>query len=513
MKLSLVLLLAGQLIVASASVYAATYYVDSRHGNDSNSGISPSSSWKTLQKVNDGRFSPGDQILLRCGSRWEGQLAMSSSGTDGAPIVIDRYGKGPLPRIDGQGKVEDVVRLVNVEEVEVRHLEITNHGALQKLRRGVMIAVVNYGTAHHILVSDLYIHDVNGTNERKENGGILFQIIGDKVPSRFDGLTIERNIVWKVDRSAIVGQSTESSRTKWYPSVHVVIRDNYAEDIGGDGIVPWTTDGALIEHNVVLHCNQRAGSYNAGIWPWSTDNSLFQLNEAAYTHTTLDGEGFDSDFNSRNTHFLYNYSHDNEGGFMLICTPVKRNPQENVGNTGTVIQYNISRNDHARIFNLSGADQTTVENNAIYVAPQDDVQVLLISKWDGWSKGAIFRANTFNIAGTGRYGHEVLRNSDGTYRIAPGWGDAKDIRFEGNRFFGMNLDRPVDPTAVVDSHSHAENINWQEPVFDPTRPERFSLWLEKHRRWMIHLFVSQFGEPLRLNTPQALNGEDSTVRR
>ncbi|MGA2170953.1 MAG: hypothetical protein ABSG62_22435 [Terracidiphilus sp.] len=63
----------------------------------------------------------------------------------------------------------------------------------------------------------------------------------------------------------MVGQSTEFSRSRWYPSLHVVIRDNYAEDSGGDGIVPWATDGALIEDNVVLHCNRRAGSYNAGM--------------------------------------------------------------------------------------------------------------------------------------------------------------------------------------------------------------------------------------------------------
>lgn len=513
MKSPFILLLIGQLLAASAALHAATYYVDSRSGDDAHAGLSPSHAWRTLQKVNGGSFHPGDRILLRSGSQWEGQLALSSSGAEGAPIVIDRYGKGVLPRIDGQGSVEEVLRLVNVEQVEVNHMEITNHGALPAVRRGVLIAAVNYGTAHHIRVSDLYIHDVNGTNERKENGGILFQTIGDKVPSRFDGLTIARNIVWRVDRSAIVGQSSAFSRAQWHPSLHVVIRDNYAEDIGGDGIVPWATDGALIEHNVVLHCNRRAGSYNAGIWPWSTDNSLFQLNEAAYTHSTLDGEGFDSDYNSRNTHFLYNYSHDNEGGFMLICTPVKRNQRENAGNTGTVIEHNISRNDHARIFNLSGADQTTVEGNAIYVAPQDDVQVLLVSQWDGWSNGAVFRANTINVAGVGRYGHEVQRNPDGSYRIASGWGGAKNISFEGNRFYGKNVDMPADPAAVVDAQPHAEVTPGQEPLFDPAQPERFPLWVKRHRQWMMRLFISQFGEPLHLLVPQALGGEDGAAGR
>jgi hypothetical protein len=432
--------------------------------------------------------------MLRAGARWEGHLVLSISGAAGAPIVVDRYGEGSMPRIDGDGKVDNVIELINVEEIEVRHIEITNHGERPGMRRGVLIAADNFGTAHHVVVSDLYIHDVNGTNDRKETGGILFRTTGDKAPSRFDDLVIARNIIWKVDRSAIAGQSSEFARSRWNPSLHVAIRDNYAEDIGGDGIVPWATDGALIEHNVVLHCNRRAGSYNAGIWPWSTDNSLFQLNEAAFTHTTLDGEGFDSDYNSTNTKFIYNYSHDNEGGFMLICTPGKRNSDENIGNTGTVIRHNISRDDHNRIFNLSGADQTTVEQNAIYTSPKDDVQVLLVSSWDGWSKGAVFRQNTFDVAGTAHYGHEIHRSQDGKYEIAPGWGEATDIQFEGNRYFGHNLDLPPDPKASIDPTYHPDSLNWNEPVFNPAHPENFSAYLVEHRQWMMQLFTAQFGQ-------------------
>jgi hypothetical protein len=287
----------------------------------------------------------------------------------------------------------------------------------------------------------------------------------------------------------------------------VIISDNFVEDIGGDGIVPWATDGALIEGNVVLYCNQRAKSYNAGIWPWSTDNSVFELNEAAYTHSTLDGEGFDSDYNSRNTHFLYNYSHDNDGGFMLICTPGKRNRQENIGNTGTVIEYNISRNDHTRIFNLSGADQTTVAHNAIYTDFGDDVQLLLVSNWDGWSNGAVFRSNIFDVAGTGRFGHALQRNPDGTYEIGRGWGGAENIRFEGNGYFGCNRDIPRDPTAQIDSRYRPAKLHWNEPVFDPAHAGEFSAFLAKHRQWMLQLFAAQFGKPPRLIESQLFRAE------
>jgi hypothetical protein len=484
------------LFSAALTLQATTYYVDSRAGNDSNLGTSPVAPWKSLEKVNGAQLQAGDRLLLRSASTWQGQLIPRGSGSQGSPIVIDRYGRGALPHIDAAGRFDDAIRLYNTQWIELRNLEVTNHGPVPAARRGVHIFLDNFGTASHIVVAGLYVHDVNGDNGNgdsgKDNGGIIFRTNGDKKPSRFDGLTIERNIVWKVDRSAIAAQSYHWRRTQWFPSLHVVIRDNFVDDIGGDGIVPWATDGAIVEHNIALDCNRRARSYNAGIWPWSTDNSRFQLNEAAFTRTTLDGEGFDSDFNSRNTLFQYNYSHDNEGGFMLICTPGKQN-KDNLGNLGTEIRYNISRNDRARIFNLSAAAQTLVHDNAIYVGPGIDLQLLAVTDWEGWANGAIFRNNFFYVQGTARYGHEVSRNKDGTYGLAAGWGPAKDVVFEGNHYFGRNIDRPEDPAGTVGKSSVDLRLDRKEPSFDPAQPETFDAFISLHRAWMMHLFERQFG--------------------
>jgi len=482
-----ILLAAGAL-----ACHAATYYVDSAKGVDANSGTEERAPWKTLEKVNASRFQPGDRILLKSGSSWQGQLSPASSGSDGAPVLIDRYGKGPRPRIDGAGQVQDAVRLYNVQWIEVRNLEVTNQGAAPGVRRGVHIFLDNFGTAKHIIVAGMYIHDVNGANDKKDNGGIIFRTNGNQTPSRFDGLTIERNIVWKVDRSAIAAQSYHSSRRRWFPSLNVVIRDNFVDDIGGDGIVPWATDSVLVEHNIARDCNRRAKSYNAGIWPWSTDNSLFQLNEASLTRTTQDGEGFDSDYNSQNTLFQYNYSHDNEGGFMLICTPGKRNPQDNIGNVGTVIRYNISRNDRSRIFHLSGGDHTMVDHNAIYIGPGLDVPILLTSDWQGWADDAVFRKNTFYVEGVARYGHG-LKHDDGSYALEPGWGGAKGIVFDGNQYIGRHVDRPEDAKGV-EQGSPAPRLDWNAPQFDPSKPDEFDAFLKKHREWMMRLFTRQFGE-------------------
>jgi len=483
----LLLILGLGLASWSAPMHAATYYVDSAHGADNRPGTSQSAAWKTLGKVNATDFRPGDRILLASGSVWHEQLAPQSSGAEGKPIVLDRYGTGAMPSISGDGTSLDAVLLRNVQQIELHHLEITNHGATPSPRRGLHLFLDNFGTARHIVIADLYIHDVNGTNEKKDNGGIVFRTNGDKIPSRFDGLTIERNVVWKVDRSGIVAESYHASRLHWFPSLHVVIRDNYVEDIGGDGIVPWATDGALVEHNIARKCNQRSTDYNAGIWQWSTDNTLLRLNEASETRGTHDGEGFDSDYNSRNTRFEYNYGHDNEGGFMLICTPVKREPQSNL--------FNISRNDYTRLINLSGADDVKVEDNAFYVGPGHDVQ-MLVSDWLGWSRNAVFRDNTFYVhEGTLRFGHSIARNPDGTYVLAPGWGPAINISYSGNKYVGAVTDPPEDfqnGSAAV-PHSNSPQIDWSGPSFDPSRPQDYPAFITAHRSWIISLFKQQFG--------------------
>jgi hypothetical protein len=472
-------------LLLARRVLAASYYVDVQQGSDTHTGLSPSESWKTLDKVNNSKFLPGDRILFRAGDIWFGQLKLSNSGTARHPITIGRYGSGPLPRLDGQGTVEDVVLLKNVQGIELHDLEILNHGDSESPRRGLHIVLDNFGTATHIVIEGLYIHDVNGTNERKDNGGIIFRTIGDRVPSRFDDLRIENNIVWRVDRSGIAADSYHAMRSHWFPSLRVVIRDNYLEDIGGDGIVPWATDRALIEHNIVRYSNHRANSFNAGIWGWSTDNSIFQLNEAAFTQNTKDGEGFDSDYNSKNTLFQYNYSHDNQGGFMLICTPVKRDQTNNIGNTGTVIRYNLSWNDHNRIINLSGADDVRVKDNVFYVTPGEDIQVLLVSKWDGWSSDALFEHNTFYEQGRPGYGHEVERSEAGIYKIDPGLGPAQQIRFSRNRYIGPNAEAPPGEHETINKSGIIPQPRGNEPLFDVTHPIEFKDYMRRHRAWML----------------------------
>lgn len=487
---AVVLLAAG---LAVAAVGAAEYHVDSRTGDDARDGATAGTAWRSLARVNTASFQPGDRVLFEAGSRWTGQLVVRAQGTPAHPVVFEATGTGTRPRLDTRGEFEDAILLSNAQHVVVRGFEITNTGTNRAPRRGVHILADNAGTLTNLQVADLFIHDVNGTQSKKDNGGIVFRTRGERVPSRFEGLRIERNIVWRVDRSGIVAQSYHAMRNHWFPSTNVVIRDNWIGDVGGDGITPWATDGCVVEHNIVQGANERAGTYNAGIWPWSTDNTVMRLNRASGVKTLLDGQGFDSDYNSRNTVLEFNLSHDNEGGFLLICTPGRRNPEANCGNVGTIARYNISRHDRARTFHVSAAEQTLVHDNAVYIGPGSDVQVLLLTDWSGWANGLELRNNLFHSEGVARYGHQVRRDADGSYGVAPGWGPAREVVFRGNRYLGRHEEAPGESGSGDGAPKPIAFDGWPGPQFDPGRPESFGAYIVEHRAWMMRLMERQFG--------------------
>ena len=85
--------------VGPTEVASTVYYVDSREGNDSNSGTNATAAWKTLAKVNAKTFLPGDRILLKSSSVWQGQLWPKGSGVEGKPITVGMYGGGVKPVI------------------------------------------------------------------------------------------------------------------------------------------------------------------------------------------------------------------------------------------------------------------------------------------------------------------------------------------------------------------------------------------------------------------------------
>jgi hypothetical protein len=85
------------------------------------------------------------------------------------------------------------------------------------------------------------------------------------------------------------------------------------EDIGGDGIKLWGTNGGLIERNIIRGARMRCGTGEAaaGIWPFESDDTVIQFNQVSGMKGTQDGQAYDSDYGCRRTLFQYNYSYQN----------------------------------------------------------------------------------------------------------------------------------------------------------------------------------------------------------
>ena len=90
------------LCLTSLVAYSTDYYVSSS-GNDSANGISSSTPWQSIAKVNSvfSGLNPGDRILFKRGDRFSGTLQVSRSGLSGNPITISAYGSGANPVISG----------------------------------------------------------------------------------------------------------------------------------------------------------------------------------------------------------------------------------------------------------------------------------------------------------------------------------------------------------------------------------------------------------------------------
>lgn len=416
-----------------------TYYLDSAAGSDSNDGTTPAHAWKTLERVNSGTFAAGDKILLRSGCRWTGVLCPGGSGTAGAPIVIDRYGAGPKPEIDGNETALATIYLHNVEYIEMRDLAVTNSGHIPVPKlAGVQVHLDNFGTAHHILLAGLDIHNISGSDDKSLGGGngIFIDRSEGGAPSRYDGLRIQDCHLVHTDRNGIT-MDGYPSRSHWYPNLHVVISHNLLEDIGGDGIVPIGCDGARVEYNTIRGGRMRAQDYAAGIWPWSCDNTVIQYNDVSGMRGDKDAEGYDSDFNCKNSLFQYNFSHDNQGGFMLICCDGDFKPDFSAGNVGTVIRYNISVDDGLHTFNINGpCTNTSIYNNVFYIGKGGHMNAISSGNWGGtWPSDTRFKNNIFYVAAGG----------EATFDL----GQMAGTVFDHNAFYGSLVNRPLDDHAFT----------------------------------------------------------------
>ena len=452
---ALALLLAGTTVASMVPAVAVnaegqdtatgtTYYVDSKSGSDSNDGTSESKAFKTLDKVNALDLEPGDTVLLKKGSVFEDQalkFTKEDSGTAEAPVKISTYGEGDKPQINtnghGQwdlnygtpldnqnhkwkGKVSSSILIEDTEYIEIKGLELTNdrnsatdtekgkayNDAYAMDRTGVAGVAKDNGTVDHIVLDDLYIHNVTGNvyNKHMTNGGIYFIV---ETPTneattgiaRYNDVQIKNCYLDTVNRWGIAvgytyqwrqfqtGALSDATMAK-YGSSNVVIENNYLNHVGGDAITTMYLDRPMVQYNVSENAAEQinttdyaqqqprldangkeigkqdvgAGRVAAGIWPWKCKNAIFQYNECFKTLNAASGNGdgqpWDADYGD-GTNYQYNYSHGNTASTIMFCGG------NSVNNT---FRYNISQNEDMGPLDPAGnSGNCQVYNNTFYI--------------------------------------------------------------------------------------------------------------------------------------------------
>jgi len=242
-----------------------------------------------------------------------------------------------------------------------------------------MVRWHDYGTGKHVYIRNCHIHDLAGClRPRFKGDGILVTASGSRIPTSYDDVLVENNTFQNINRTAIIIWSQWSARGRvnfvrameynmhtsvgpFVPCTNVVVRGNIMDTVAGDGILVGNTKDCLVEYNVASNCNCTNGyafhDANVPIWPQNSDGFVMQYNEAYDTKSTADGQGYDIDFECYDTTVQYNYSHDNEGGFMLIMDEVY----------DTVIRYNISQNDACALFDARNEGYAAIYNNTFYM--------------------------------------------------------------------------------------------------------------------------------------------------
>ena len=431
-------------VQAEENSQGKTYYVDSENGKDTNDGLSEGKAFQTLNKVNDLTLGAGDRVLLKNGSVFEDQaLHIKGSGSENAPIKISTYGdeKDGRPQINtnghGQwelnyghkldnqnhkwhGTVSSSILLKDVEYIEIEGLEITNdrdsatdaekdknykyNDAECMDRTGVAGVAKNKGTVDHIVLNDLYIHDVTGNvyNKHMTNGGIYFIVEKPENESateiaRYNDVTIQNCYLDTVNRWGIAvgytyewakfkGGALSDETMKTYASSDVVIQNNYLNNVGGDAITTMYIDRPVIQYNVSenaaaqinttdytdpqpqLDANgnpngktHTGGRVAAGIWPWKCKNAVFQYNECFKTLNASkgngDGQPWDADYGD-GTNYQYNYSHGNTASTIMFCGG------ESINNT---FRYNISVHEDMGPLDPAGNAGNTQYNNTFVI--------------------------------------------------------------------------------------------------------------------------------------------------
>ena len=359
------------------------YYV-SLFGDDSNTGLSETQAWRSIDRVNATQLFPGDSVRFHATQTFVGNLHLAKvkqRQTDEARVVtIGSYGSGRATIDAGSGagfiaKNRGGVHLIN--------LNFVGAGASKNNASGILIVNTLPRSAK---LEDIRIHRVDVRGFKYAGISIVAQPT-DSSWSGFRDVKITNTMsrdngdagiscigAWNPDQKGYAHADFYIGNCSAYRNAGIPGKGSHS----GSGIVLAQVDGAIIEHCRAYengNLNDYEGGGPVGIWAWDANRVVIQFNESHHNRTgsSKDGAGFDLDGGVTNSVVQYNYSHDNDGAGYLLAQFKGARPFY-----GNVLRYNLSVNDGRRnryggihLWSTGangGITDTSFYANAIYMA-------------------------------------------------------------------------------------------------------------------------------------------------
>ena len=369
-------------------VRATSYYLDCS-SNASGSGTQ-ASPWNSLSNANAFAFQPGDSFLLKRGTSCSGSLTPPGSGKDVVPIVIDAYGTGSRPIIDG-GMNEEAVKLFNQQYWEVNNLEIVG-GDLY----GIYVGMNQQNSVlNHVYLRNL---DVHGAHHQVVNHG-------DSGEVHFECPVYTNSYCYDILIDGVIAHDSTisdgiflggwpySATTPF--NTNVTVQNSTVHDVGGVGILLGQIKNGMIQNSLVYNTGLCSGCNfsSDGIGYVACQNCVMQNNESYANKTPVtayDGGDFDLE-DSVNSVVQYNYGHDSSG-YCLAHFPSSYSTSAN-----NVFRYNICSNN-GQTSSLSYQGELVLNTGA--GSPYDGIQIYNNTfYWNPAGAGPVLSTGNASYAG------------------------------------------------------------------------------------------------------------------
>ncbi|MCA9442276.1 MAG: right-handed parallel beta-helix repeat-containing protein, partial [Candidatus Omnitrophica bacterium] len=376
------------------------YFISSSIGNDSLSGETPETAWRTFSNLDGRVLSPGDQVLLKRGDAWpNSHLHLRGKGTAEEPILLSAYGEGPNPVITATNLTDAAcITLENPSNFLVECMDCRDGKIGLYLRytdglpdgngpgfnnRNVRVRGCTFKNFDEVW------SDENGDIELAPPyelswGAAIW--IGGSIPNGepegtgSDVATVVEDVT--VEQCAFLECTTGFGNGWYFPRRYksrirnLVLRDCFATGCENGGFALFYVDGGYIRnfHTLVggtgFYSTGTTSGFVEGCQNLLIENCEFAFNRR--NQTAADGVGFDFEGGCRNIVFQKNVLHDNDGAGLLVLRALD-DPNLNLTIEGNVF-YNNARNprptgdhDNNEIVYFDNPDSSGVfRNNGIY---------------------------------------------------------------------------------------------------------------------------------------------------